>query len=367
MNRKVFFDHVRTNIFGSFKQSQVDGLNAILDALKGWDLRWQAYALATAYGETAMTMKPIAEYGKGRGRKYGKPTKYDGQVAYGRGYVQLTWDFNYEKADRELGLEGELLRDFDLALNPVIAAKILRRGMEEGWFTGKALRHYFNDKKTDWKNARRIINGTDRAAKYAGWAKHFHRALIAAHKAAPDDTQTILPRTGEPQPVAIVCMGTNDWEHPRGVKANVASVINILRKAGIEPVVVLPVKTLRLLDARLEVQAAVKDKKVRFYDPDAAKDGIHMTTKEAARINEQFRPTYFVGDSNAVRVAMAAKKKYPHAKVGDGTEAIVKKVVNAFPPKEKQPRQEKPSDINWLASLIKMVVELLKAIFKKGK
>ena len=50
-------------------------------------------------------MMPIAEYGKGEGHEYGEPCpQYDNQVAYGRGYVQLTWDYNYEKADSECAL-----------------------------------------------------------------------------------------------------------------------------------------------------------------------------------------------------------------------------------------------------------------------
>jgi hypothetical protein len=58
---------------------------------------------------TFATMMPIAEYGKGQGHEYGKPCpEYDDQVAYGRGYVQLTWDYNYEKADQKCSLDGAL-------------------------------------------------------------------------------------------------------------------------------------------------------------------------------------------------------------------------------------------------------------------
>lgn len=106
MDRAKFFARARSALFGGkLTQGQVDGITAILH---GWqasqmtDLRWLAYMLATAYHETARTMQPIAEYGKGKGRKYGVKGKH-GQVPYGRGYVQLTWDANYEKADQELG------------------------------------------------------------------------------------------------------------------------------------------------------------------------------------------------------------------------------------------------------------------------
>lgn len=168
----AFFKEVRAK-FGSLSQSQVDGFNALLKAMAAWPVQYVAYGLATAWHETASTMQPIEEYGKGRGKKYGVPGKH-GQVAYGRGYVQLTWDYNYEKADTELGLNGALTRDYRFALDPKIAADIMVRGMEEGWFTGKSLASY---PAGDYVNDRRVINGVDKADKIAGEARTFERAL----------------------------------------------------------------------------------------------------------------------------------------------------------------------------------------------
>ena len=204
MNRTVFFDRVRAKPFaGSLTQKQVDGLNAILDAAGKHgvkDVRHLAYALATAYHETARTMQPIAEYGKGKGQKYGVKGKY-GQVPYGRGYVQLTWDENYERADRELGLNGALLKNFDLALKPDIAAAIMFRGMAEGWFTGKKLGDYFSGTKDDPVGARRIINGTDKASTIAG----YHRDFLAALKAAGwTAAATITPADEAPKSVRVL-------------------------------------------------------------------------------------------------------------------------------------------------------------------
>ncbi|MEN6548573.1 MAG: hypothetical protein ABFE07_21210 [Armatimonadia bacterium] len=196
MNRTVFFDRVRARPFGgSLSQPQVSGLTAILDAASTYgikDERYLAYALATAYHETAHTMQPIAEYGKGKGRKYGVKGKH-GQVPYGRGYVQLTWDTNYERADKELGLNGALLKDFDLAMRPGIAAGILFEGMTEGWFTGKKLSDYFTASKADPVNARRIINGTDKASMIAGYYNDFLAALVASDWGKPTATVTPLP------------------------------------------------------------------------------------------------------------------------------------------------------------------------------
>ena len=177
-DRKAFFDAVRGS-FGPLTQKQVNGFNYLLDVWEklGWkDERWLAYCLATAWHETARTMMPIAEYGRGKGRPYGKPGVY-GQPQYGRGYVQLTWDANYAKADKSLGLDGALTKDFDLAMQPNIAAEILYRGMKDGWFTGKRLDHYINDSMSDYKNARRIVNGTDKATAIASYARSFETAV----------------------------------------------------------------------------------------------------------------------------------------------------------------------------------------------
>lgn len=176
MDRQAFFTTIRPLFGGRMSQEQVDGCETLLAALAKMPVPHAAYVLATAYHETAHTMQPIAEYGKGKGRKYGLRGRY-GQVPYGRGYVQLTWDDNYEKADRELKLDGALLRDFDLAMQPTIAAQILVRGMTEGWFTGKKLGDYLPGNYID---ARRIINGTDRAAQIADYARRFETALTVS-------------------------------------------------------------------------------------------------------------------------------------------------------------------------------------------
>src|SRR5208282_6413670 len=185
MAGKVFFDKVRDTVFGGqINTGQVDGCNTIIDACAGnMDLRWVAYCLATAYHETAHTMQPIAEYGHGRGHPYGRPGS-DGQCAYGRGFVQLTWHDNYVKADNELSLRGKLIRDYDLALEPNIAARVLIYGLIEGWFTRFKLVDYFNDNVTDWVHARRIVNGMDKAELIAGYARHFYEALETAKYSA---------------------------------------------------------------------------------------------------------------------------------------------------------------------------------------
>lgn len=182
--RGIFFAQIRS-LFGRMSQSQVEGLNSLLDAVGGCLINEAAYMLATAYHETAHTMQPIEEYGKGRGRDYGKRLKMSRKpysdtlpLYYGRGYVQLTWYENYEKAGKKVGVD--LLNEPGWALSAPIAAKIMREGMIEGWFTGKKLGEYIGLRTAEYVSARRIINGMDKAQFIAGYAVVFELALRKA-------------------------------------------------------------------------------------------------------------------------------------------------------------------------------------------
>ncbi|SFK44811.1 hypothetical protein SAMN03159338_4284 [Sphingomonas sp. NFR04] len=185
----AFFAGVRT-VTGQLEQPQVDTINALLATAADWSVAWLAYALGTSWHEARLV--PVEEIGRGKGKRYGvagarmKPvpgaSSYGGQIPYGRGLVQLTWCDNYELADRELELGGALLKNFDLALSTDVAVRILVRGMEEGWFTGKALRDYLPGPlgaADQFAAARRIINGTDRADMIAAYALKFQAALTA--------------------------------------------------------------------------------------------------------------------------------------------------------------------------------------------
>jgi putative chitinase len=195
-NGAAFFASVKAaNLLGpSLDQSEVDGVNAILAACGAadWGPKWTAYALATADRETGGTMQPIKEWGgpsyftrmydvqgrdPARARKMGNTVPGDGPRYCGRGYVQLTWKANYAKAGAALGYP--LTGNPDLAMRPDIAAAIMVRGMAEGWFTGRALKHYITAEKADFVNARRIINGTDHADEIAAEAERYLAALKA--------------------------------------------------------------------------------------------------------------------------------------------------------------------------------------------
>lgn len=184
---KPFFENMRAGLLGpSLSADEVTGCDAILDAMAGTPLAYCAYALATAYHETAATMKPVREafWLSEEWRK--NNLRY--WPWYGRGYVQLTWETNYERADQELGLGGSLLQNPDRALDPKIAADIMRRGMVEGWFAGdSAGRHTLARHLPEtgpgtldqFCSARRIINGTDKKLLIAREALQFQTALAA--------------------------------------------------------------------------------------------------------------------------------------------------------------------------------------------
>ena len=186
MNRKIFYDKIRASLFhGILSESKVDSIEAILHECEINDItdyREMAYIFATIFHETAGTMQPIEEYGKGAGHAYGKKIKQDRstylappKIFYGRGFVQLTWYENYERMGKHLGVD--LLNHPELALQLDIASRIIIEGMTKGMFTGRKLSDYFNDETTDYIKARTIINGNDCAEKIAGYANKFFTAL----------------------------------------------------------------------------------------------------------------------------------------------------------------------------------------------
>ena len=168
INRPATFGLIKS-YFGVLKQSQVDSFNLFFDEWDGKDKRHLAYILATVWHETAKTILPIEEYGKGKGKAY------EGEY-YGRGYVQLTWKANYDKAGKKLGVD---LVNFPWkALDYKIAIKITFLGMAHGWFTGVKLSTYFNDTKNDPVNARKIINGLDCAEKICDYYNKFYNSIV---------------------------------------------------------------------------------------------------------------------------------------------------------------------------------------------
>lgn len=193
INRKIFFDIIRKNLFsGVLTQPQVSGIEAILNEWedrKYTDLRHLSYMLATPFLETNRTMQPVREayyLGEPEPAEQYRKTHLRYYPFYGRGLVQLTWEQNYKKMGTILGVD--LVKDPDKALDKEMSVQILFEGMMRGDtgvgdFTGVALENYFSDKIDDPVEARRIINGTDRAQEIAGFHYKFLSALMAASHA----------------------------------------------------------------------------------------------------------------------------------------------------------------------------------------
>jgi len=214
MDRQRFFDAVRARPFGGrLTGDQVKGMEALLDYAPADMLEAElAYCLATTYHETGHTMQPNVEnlnYTTAARIRNVWPTRFhsvaaaqpfvrnprglanevyngrmgnrtgsdDGWSFRGRGLPHLTGRFNYQKASDKLGVD--LVSNPDLAVEMRYAAPILYAGMSEGWFTGRKLADYFRSGKNDPVNARRIVNGLDRARDIAGYHENFLAALRA--------------------------------------------------------------------------------------------------------------------------------------------------------------------------------------------
>lgn len=133
-----------------------------------------AYVLATTEWETNRTFEPVKEaYWLSENWRKNNLRYYPW---YGRGFVQLTWEENYRKAGTKIGVD--LTKNPDAAMEPNNAAKILILGMKEGWFTGKKLSDYITIKSSDYTNARRIVNGVDKAKEIAALAVKYEKELL---------------------------------------------------------------------------------------------------------------------------------------------------------------------------------------------
>ncbi len=191
-----FFNGYRS-AYGRLSQSTVNGLEQLGQHMESdpalTDLRWAAYMLATVKHECGNEWHPITERGAKSyfnkyepgtpiGRRLGNTQPGDGWRYRGRGYVQITGRRNYELLTKELGLgpDEDLIQDPDQALRPMIAYRIMSLGMRKGLFTGKKLTDYIDGQKCDYRSARRIINGLDKADLIKGYAVKLEEILRAA-------------------------------------------------------------------------------------------------------------------------------------------------------------------------------------------
>lgn len=200
-----FYDFLRSNrmLGPKISATEFSGCDSIIRAcaVERWPVSYVAYALATAYHETAHTMQPVNENGGAAyftrmydingarpsvARTLGNTTPGDGVRYHGRGYVQLTGKTNYARGTRALaalGVTADLVANPERALEPMIAALVMTSGMEEGWFTGRKLSDDLPATGPatlqQFRASRDIINGSDRALDIASYAVDFQSGLIA--------------------------------------------------------------------------------------------------------------------------------------------------------------------------------------------
>lgn len=191
VNRKHFFDQYRIR-YGKLFPEQVQGLDFLLDRIENdsrLDQPLASYILATVKHETGDRFQPIREKGTPkyfvrnydisspvpsrsiRARQMGNVHIGDGFRYRGGGYVQLTWRSNYAKMGELLGVPLE--EQPELIETPEVSYEVLVRGMLLGLFTGKRLDDYINEREVDFKGARRVVNGTDKAVTIARYAENF--------------------------------------------------------------------------------------------------------------------------------------------------------------------------------------------------
>lgn len=184
MDAGKFFATVRTKL-GPLGQAQVDGINHLLKACAGLPLAYAAYLLATAWHETNKTMQPVREaYWLSESWRKANLRYYPW---YGRGYVQVTWEANYQKIENSavaagLCKAGDIMKNPDKMMDPDISALAARVGMEQGLFTGVSFAKVLPAKGTatraQYMNARTIINGRDKADLIEDYAQAFEGALF---------------------------------------------------------------------------------------------------------------------------------------------------------------------------------------------
>lgn len=183
LNRTQFFASLRPHV--NLTTQNVFGTEKILTYAEQRQTPRNklAYVLATAWWETAQTMTPVkeahwlSEDWRKRNLRY--------YPWYGRGLIQTTWETNYRRMSPEVGTD--LTKNPDLLLQWQYALPALFVGMEKGLYTGVSLSdHIDNADESDdedyreYVNARRIVNGTDKASTIARLALNFEAALKAA-------------------------------------------------------------------------------------------------------------------------------------------------------------------------------------------
>lgn len=180
MKSKLFLEEYRKLLDKNKKltKKETEALSLFLDMYSRvkdyFTVPQWAYVFATVFHETAHTFEPVKE-GLNLSEEWRKRNlRY--YPWYGRGYVQLTWEYNYQKFKNLMGID--YIENPDLVMQPELSFQILIYGMKHGEFTGRRIGRYINENKKDYRLARYVINGRDKRDLIASYAEIFEKILI---------------------------------------------------------------------------------------------------------------------------------------------------------------------------------------------
>ena len=146
--------------YPNYSSEQISNANYIYEEFMNVGLTLDsqvAYGLATAVVESSVI--PVSEQRAHVGTERRKEQDiywYTG--FYGRGYVQLTWNYNYQQFSTLL--KTDYYNNPDFALDSKQAARIMAYGFKNGSFTGKQLELFVNSSSSDFMEARRVLDQT---------------------------------------------------------------------------------------------------------------------------------------------------------------------------------------------------------------
>jgi predicted chitinase len=314
MNKQKFYDSIRPSL--NLTTQNVVGLEKVLDYAiqRKTPINDLAYILATAWWESAQTMHPVVEayWLSEAWRK--KNLRY--YPWHGRGLIQTTWEDNYIKMGKEIGVD--LTDDPDLLLEWEYALPALFVGMEKGLYTGKDLDVYIDDidesdaeDLKEYVGARRIVNGTDKATQIGKIALTFEKGL----KAGGYNTNTPVIETSEPSVglFELLSMGSNDWATPEVVRKPLEKALENSINRGRTPIVILPNPNgAKTQGVSKVVKEVAESKGVPLYHiKQWEKDGVHPKSSEYKQLAILYDGQIVRGDSLAVGVIMHQKRRNP--------------------------------------------------------
>ena len=191
INKDIFFKEYKKNFNGILNKS-VEGLSNLIELCNFKkpfdDVRQLAYFFATIKHETALSFKPIREYGNAnyfikryflnpiQRRWLNNKSSSDAVKYCGRGYAMITGRGNYERFAKYLNID--IINKPELCLTTEVAFEILVYGFKNGAFAqGHNIDYYINENKCNYLDARKIINGTDKKNLVAKYATKFEIIL----------------------------------------------------------------------------------------------------------------------------------------------------------------------------------------------